>query len=641
MNLPDSSPTRGSATLVGSNASAVAKSHNISLWIGAVIIGGLWLLARPYIGVRHDGVLYMGQTLMQLQPDALSHDLFFAYGSQDKFSIFSRITAALYQAFGMARAQQIVLAACHAALLVAVAFLLRPLHVPLERWLGLAAVAVMSHAYGGLGSLSFAENFVTARTLAEPLSILAIVMCLSGRRLFTVGIMATALVVHPLIAFPASIVCWQLLCARDARWRWAVLLIGVPIALAIAGVSPFAGLFQRFDPDWRALVEETNALVFVSKWGVIDWQGVVMDGVILFACARLLPEFLATLSRITLRTAIALALTSFVGADLLGSVLITGLQLWRGVWLMHLLAMACLPALLLRLWRAGESGKLCAIAAALAAVATNALWPAAWALQVWAAMTAWLWATNRSLSPPVIRAAIGVTGSAIAALTIAVGARTAAELLDAGALLDWQMRLWMAFTSPALALPVVFGLLWAAQRHGAMQVVAVMLGVVLVTVGAATWDRRSAWIEYVETAVPGQHPFARLIPPRAQVYWPDELAATWLMLSRPSFFTTYQGAGLLFSRATAMEFGRRRPALAPLAMQREICSILAALNGDRAARNDCVPKQEVIDDLCRFPRGPDYLVLPYRLPNGVIAEWTFDRAPQHKAYYLYDCIKLR
>jgi hypothetical protein len=54
-----------------------------------------------------------------------------------------------------------------------------------------------------------------------------------------------------------------------------------------------------------------------------------------------------------------------------------------------------------------------------------------------------------------------------------------------------------------------------------------------------------------------------------------------------------------------------------------------------------VPDQDVIDDLCRFPQGPDYLVLPYRLARGVIGEWTFDRAPKHKTYYLYDCLKLR
>lgn len=612
----------------------------MSLWFGVLVVAGLWLLARPYIGVRHDGVLYMGQTLLQLQPESLSHDLFFAFGSQDKFSIFSRVSAALYQTLGMAHAQQVLLAVCHGALLVAVALLLRPLRTRTERWLGLAAVAAMSHVYGGLGIFSFAESFVTARTLAEPLSVLAIAACLYGRSFLTASLIVAALIAHPLVAFPALIVCWQLQSARDARWRWAILLVGLPIALALAGISPFAGLFQRFDPAWSALVHEVNAHVLVSKWGLIDWQGVTMDAALLFACGRMLPQSLARLCRATLGTALALTLVSAVGADLLSSVLITGLQLWRGLWLAHLLAMACLPALLLHLWRAGESGRLCAVATALAAVSVNALWPAAWAFEVWAGLTAWLWATNQSLSPAFARIAFVATGLAIAAVAIVAGAGTASSLLAAGATLDAGMWLWVLFSSPVLTLPLAFGLLRAAGMGGAKRAIAMTAAVLLVMVGAALWDRRSAWIEYVESTSPGQHPFARLIPPHAQVYWPDELAATWLLLERPSFFSNHQGAGLLFNRPTAMEFARRRPALATLSLQREICGILGALNGD--GRNDeCVPDQDVIDDLCRFPQGPDYLVLPYRLARGVIGEWTFDRAPKHKTYYLYDCLKLR
>lgn len=622
-------------------AGSGAKAGCIPLWFGAAVVAGLWLLARPYIGVRHDGVLYMGQTLLHLQPGSLSHDLFFAFGSQDEFSIFSRINAALYQSLGIAHAQQFVLAVCHLALLVAVWMLLRPLRTPIERWLGLAALAVMSHGYGGLGIFSFAESFVTARTLAEPLSLFAIGACLFGRRYLALGLVGAALVAHPLVALPALIICWLLECERDARWRWAILLAALPIALALAGISPFGGLFQQFDPEWRALVSEINGHVFVSKWGLIDWQIATMDVAILVAGGRLLPQPLAKLCRATLVGSLGLIVVAVVGADLLGSVLITGLQLWRGLWLVHVLAVACLPALLLlHLWRGGELARLCAVATALAAVAVNAFWPAAWAFQAWAGMTVWLLAANRALSPSFARLAFAASWLALAGVTILAGLRTSSSLLDIGATMDAGMWLWVSIVLPTISLPMAFALLRSIQTTGAMRAMAMVGGVVLVIAGAGLWDRRPAWNAYVESTAPGSHPFAKLIGPQAQVYWPDELAATWLLLSRPSFFSNHQGAGLLFNRATAMEFGRRRPALAGLGLQRELCGIVAALNGDSRS-DECVPDQELIDDLCRFPKGPDYLILPYKLARGVVAEWTFDRAPKKKAFYLYDCLELR
>jgi hypothetical protein len=642
MNSPrPSSNARAGSTFVWANATSASRAGDFPVWFGAVVVAGLWLLARPYIGVRHDGVLYLGQTLIQLEPKSLSHDLFFAFGSQDKFSIFSRVNAALYQALGIARSQQILLGVCHVSLLMATLLLLRPLRAQMDRWLGLAALAVMAHGYGGLGVFSFAESFVTARTVAEPLSLFAIVASLAGRRRLTIAFAIAALMAHPLMAFPALIVCWRLECERDARWRWAIVLAGLPIALGIMGVSPFVGLFQRFDPEWQALVREFNGHVFVSKWGHVDWQIVAMDSAVLFACGRLLPRPLALLCRVTLGSVIALTLVSAIGADLLGNVLISGMQLWRGLWLAHVLSIACLPALLMHLWRASESAKLCAVATALAAISVYALWPAAWAFQLWAGMTAWIWLTKRALPPISLRTAFAATSLAIAGVTIVVGARTVSSLLAANATMDVGMWLWVLTTLPVVSLPMAYGLLRLAQSGGGMRGIAVMGGVAVVMVGAALWDRRPAWNEYVESASPGTHPFAQLIKPAAQVYWPDELAATWLLLSRPSFFASQQGAGLLFNRPTAVEFARRRPAVAPLGLQRELCDIVAALNG-QASHGECVPDQELIDDLCRFPQGPDFLVLPYRLARGVVAEWTFAAAhPNPRTYFLYDCTHIR
>src|SRR4051794_25767600 len=50
-------------------------------------------VARPYAGITHDARLYSVQVLNLLDPTAYGDDLFFRYGSQDQFSIFSRVVA--------------------------------------------------------------------------------------------------------------------------------------------------------------------------------------------------------------------------------------------------------------------------------------------------------------------------------------------------------------------------------------------------------------------------------------------------------------------------------------------------------------------------------------------------------------------
>jgi hypothetical protein len=57
-------------------------------------------LARPYAGITHDARLYSAQVLNQLDPGTFGDDLFFRYGSQDQFSVFSRFAAPFVHVLG-------------------------------------------------------------------------------------------------------------------------------------------------------------------------------------------------------------------------------------------------------------------------------------------------------------------------------------------------------------------------------------------------------------------------------------------------------------------------------------------------------------------------------------------------------------
>ncbi|HEY8359197.1 MAG TPA: hypothetical protein VIL30_17245, partial [Ramlibacter sp.] len=129
-----------------------------------LLVLAVWLLARPYIGLRHDGELYLGQVLLHLRPEVMLHDIFFQFGSQDRYTIVAPLLAPLYRQFGMAESQIVLVGLGQLAVLVTALALLR--HWGLDAiscTLGVAAICVMSHNYGGWNIFSFSERFVTGR----------------------------------------------------------------------------------------------------------------------------------------------------------------------------------------------------------------------------------------------------------------------------------------------------------------------------------------------------------------------------------------------------------------------------------------------------------------------------------------------
>lgn len=617
------------------------RSREVPAWFGVLVVLMLWLLARPYVGLRHDGVLYAGQALLHLAPAAMSHDIFFVNGSQDKFSVVSPLLAAMYSRWGLDLVQIVLPAICQVALLVVVMFLLRPLPA-LERWLGLVALAVLSHVYGGFGIFSFGERFVTGRTLAEPLALAALALLLYDRRAWAAlaGLVAAAL--HPLVALPALVVGWLLLIHRDRRWLWAGLLALVPLSLAWAGRPPFDGLLSTYDDDWWRLVEMANGQVLISRWGIVDWQIVALDLGALVAASVMLPSPLHRLTKAVAITAVALLVVSAVGADALRNVLITQLQLWRVLWLAHLLSLACLPALVWRLWHRGACGQLACLALGTAVVAVNGLWEQGWVFLLWSAATLLLPRLGKPLRPPVLRLAKATTLMALLGLSLVLAAGNADALRSYHGALDAPNWLLLAFTMPALSLPLAGALFTAWGRGQASALLALIVTIFGLLCAVTTWDRRTAWTRYIEAGLQREHPFAASIPETAQVYWHENLPATWLMLRRASYMSDAQGAGLLFNRETALEFGRRRDEFSPLELQARVCSIMAVLNGEAHDREDCTPTEAVVERLCTIDRGPDFMIFERRLPRGVIASWTFSAADEAShTYYLYDCQHFR
>lgn len=151
----------------------------------ALLVLGAWLACNPYLGIVHDARLYVAQVLRTLHPDVFDSDLFFAFGSQDDFSLFSRLFAPLIAYFGTSAASLLIVALGHALWLSgAAALALRLAPDRAAAVAGLVLLAVMPSFYGGWEVFSFGEGFATPRLLAEGIALWAL-WALADRRLAT------------------------------------------------------------------------------------------------------------------------------------------------------------------------------------------------------------------------------------------------------------------------------------------------------------------------------------------------------------------------------------------------------------------------------------------------------------------------
>ena len=607
-----------------------------------LLVAVAFLLARlPYRGLRHDGVLYAGQALAHLNPAWAASDFYFSGGSQDRYSIFSNVVARLISHFSIGATDIALLLGAWALFLWALFALGREL-APRERWLGVVCVVCVSHFYGATRIFGYMETFVTARTWAEPLALVALALLTRSRYALAALFLGLSLVVHPLIAVPALAVCAAYLVSVDRRWAWAFLLLVPLVALAALGIAPFAGLLQSYDEVWFQASMRESWSVFLSTWGRMDFTAAATVLGVLWLSSRGQSTPLARLNRAAVWATLVLCAISFIGADTQHNVLITQLQLWRVLWIADVLAMVSLPAWLAREWAKGGNGQLAAVAVFVAVFTVDTWLATGWAMVLWAVLALALGARAAPLKPRVLRLAIGATlfaGFAMTGLQVFNDqAQLSMHRYGLAIASNWSIPAQM----PMFTLPLAFVLLSGWTRAGAARNASLVAALAILVAGATHWDQRTAWSKYIESAAPGRHPFAALIPAGAQVYWHEDTPASWILLQRPQFISDFQLSGLLFSRATAMTGINRAPALAAISVDVKNCEAFEWYGADSRQIHACTFPRAAFFDMChQKPDHADFLVGPVDLGAGVVSRWTFEPSDGSApvSYALYDCKK--
>ena len=615
-----------------------------ALWIAA-----LWLLCRPFRGIRHDSILYIGQTFNSMWPGQLSADWFFLGTAQDRYTLFSPLMARAIDAIGLQASEIALLLSFNALFLWAAWLLLKDLPSTMLRWAALVSLAALSHTYGGEGSFAFAEPFLNARTLAEPFGLLALALLLRGRLAWSVLALVASAACHPLVTVPVIVVGWLYLCLGDRRWLWLALVVPVVPLLGLANVGPFGSVVQRFDPVWFEQVRTVDSHCFLADWGVLDWATVALDLALVILSCRLLPGTrTARLGRAIVIACVLLTAAWGLGADIGHNILLTQLQFWRVYWLLHFLTLCLLPVILHHHVREGPLGQWLAAAIVLACVAVQSNWDTGWVGCVWLAIVFVAVKRGAKLSPGILRLATYGTLAVSVLIMGIVFSHTSDAVALSGSFGDTSW-LSIVFSLLVVSAAVGFGGLLALESSNpAVRTTMAAIAVAALVFGIRAWDQRSPWQVYTERSYASEgRPFAGQIREGSSVFWEDHPLQTWLLIHRPSYFSINQASGLLFSRGASLEFARRNYPFKELMYQHKLCGQVAAMQSGRGnleGKLDCRPSVEIMKDVCNIRGGgPDYMIFDWQRPEGLVGSWKFEEGPPSSrvTYYLYDCSKLR
>ncbi len=556
----------------------IFQSNGLARGAVLLLLGALWLLSHGYSGLRHDARLYALQSLANLEPTAFADDLFLAFGSQDQFTLYTKLVAPLIPNIGLGAVTFGVSTIGALLWIVALCVLVqRFLAESSQRRLGIFFVLGFPGFYGAMQIFAVGRALATPRVLAEALVLVALTVWVGryspvGRNQpnrvgLWAGVVTSLLLAATL--HPLMVIAGVLLIALD--WVWAdrrFLLAGIVcgggvtilIGAALLGVSPFGRLLEVFDPAWLLVIEDRSEQLFLSGWEARDWSRLLVLATLTFGAIRILDGWRARWLGCVLVVALGGVIANGVGADVLNNVLLTQLQLFRLAWPLHVfgpLSAGVLLTFALLDWRKRQApAALLGLALALACVG----------LSMGQTILAFVFACTgvAGLLVPRLSDALQRTWVHRLAWTmgiVMVGIDGFARVQDAlSGSLTAEFRasaeLVYAFDTPrvvfaVLLLPLLFARLRWVGRWGA-----VVLGLGLVTFGILFFDQRTPVAVAAERRT-GLEQIADWIPPGQQVLWQREILYPWFVVRRPSYFADPQGAGVVFNRDTALEYKRR------------------------------------------------------------------------------------
>jgi hypothetical protein len=610
-----------------------ALQNNLVAASLALMLVVLWVLLQGYQGFAGDAQIYAFQALARIHP-ALSTDLYLQNTSQDQYTVFSPVYAWFIGWLGLESAAR-VLTLFFTAWLFAAAWKLAAEIAPGgAACLGAAFLVIAAGDYGAAGVFRISDSFLTARLPAEALVITALACYCHGMTRLAALISAAALFVHPLMAFPGIL---MLICLwLPIRWSLIAAIAGIlaalGVALAATALPSAAHVFTVMDADWLQVVRERSQFLFLQLWSVHDWDINVRPLLYLIFIAVAMDEQrirrFCVAGLIVGSCGLAVALIGCLIGPI--AVVVQG-QAWRWEWIACLLSILLLPATLLRIYRDETCGPLCA-ALLIGGWVVSDLGGTACIL-----LALMVWSLRQRVSA---RAVAYFRWMAVLGAVLLV-AWIISESVGGGSMASDKISNIFGVRVAAAAL---FGLLWWWLRGTRSQwpplIVSAALLIASISILPASFKQARA-LGSDRDAQEFSH-WSSAIPPDSTVFVApsrDVGSFVWFTLRRPNYLALDQSAGVVFSRATALEIRRRSLVLLPLTDP--TWKILSGIRRHAAKLKDTAPTRPLTADsliqVCSDP-GLGFVISPENVGFNALRHagegaW--------KDWNLYDCRRAR
>ena len=568
MSCPDFSRA-AQASLHAADVSPVhVPDRHVSNVCLVLVLLTLWPLTHRYKGLVGDAGLYAVQALARIHSN-LASDLFLQDRSQDNYTVFPLFYSWCIRCLGLQGAAMTLVIALKIWFFAAAWAMAREFFDRRSAFLSTVVVMVIAGSYGGYSVFNFSEDWLTARTLAEPMVVTAIWLYYRKYKTASCLMAIGAFFIHPLMTLPGLALLMLLWLPIAVGAAAATLSVAATLATALLELHqpPNLGALSIMDADWLEIVRERSVFLFPQLWPPSDW---VMNA---------LPMVSLAISAIVLRDpriqrlSIAVALVGVTGlavalvAGTIGPVaLFLQGQAWRWVWITRFTAVILLAPTVLKLWREEKCGPLCALL-------TVSGWTFFPTVSLACLTTALLfWSARHHLTSHwevYLRwAAIALAGIALAWIVtqswFAVSSLARASRLEPFFVSDLGHVPGFGFISMGLAWLLIFWLESTTSRSiSASLLLALLICCMLLYPGAFRVHMR----EGSKAQISEFSDWRRSIGPDDAVFVvPAHNSATfaWFTLERPSYLTVDQSAGVVFSRTTALEVRRRSDVLAPL-----------------------------------------------------------------------------
>jgi hypothetical protein len=574
----------------------------------------LWGLTHRFAGLHGDGELYAFQALAKLHP-ALNVDVYLAFNSQDRYSIFSSLYAFLIAWAGLQHAEVRLFCFCTVLFFGAAYWVSRKLFGAAVGGLTLGLLAIVHGGYGAYDVFSYSEDYLTARSLAVALVVSSLALHLHGHRAKAAFIAIVALLVHPIMALPGVLllVCLTLplgVCIAGAALG-CIAVLG--LAFIASNTSMLTHYLPLMDLAWLEVVQERSQFLFLNFWRTVDWELTARPFISLTLAALVATD--ARVRKLCLLAmligAAGLAVALIAGSIGPIAILVQG-QAWRWTWLTAFVAVLLLAPTALVLWRDSRCGPLVAVLL----------------------ISGWTW--NQSGVDNLLLMEFAVV---LWLLRDRIG-EASAQLL--GSPLRGRVRNLFSPLTTAIAAEGCKALS-LFRSHSTIQsalLAALLIAAVCVVPGSFKQSPRARGNpgEVAEFA-----DWRRQIPPTSNVLLvplPTNAAFAWVTLNRPSYISLNQSSGVVFARATALEIRRRSEVLLPIA--EPDWKIMTRLNARKLSKQPTgvPPERLTVEKLASACADPQLGFVVAKEEVG-FARSRHNHAGPWDDWNLYDCGQIR